>query len=263
MKIKNIKKDLTGQIFGKLKVVKFLKKHTNGIAIWECLCECGNSTNVRSDLLTSGKTKSCSCLRKLPEGEGAKNTLYARYKKQAKERNLIFDLSIDDFTSLTKGICYYCGLEPQQIAGNKSFNGIYRYNGIDRLDNKIGYTKDNVVSCCGGCNHAKSDMDYEDFKKVIKRTYINLYKKVTDKTPGELIDSLITVDIKCFIFQDKMMDQNLPESERLKIAEIILELNKKRNKLMRSIDTLLDFAEDMVTPKTYLPNSTEDDKPEF
>lgn len=57
------KKDLTGKIFGKLKVVKDSGKRTkNKSIVWECLCECGNITYVQSENLYSGNTISCGCL---------------------------------------------------------------------------------------------------------------------------------------------------------------------------------------------------------
>ena len=39
----------------------------------------------------------------------------------------------------------------------------YLHNGIDRIDNNIGYESKNVVSCCKICNYAKSNMNYKDF----------------------------------------------------------------------------------------------------
>jgi len=44
------------------------------------------------------------------------------------------------------------------------------------------------------------------------------------------------------------------ETDPIKIAEAAKtaqDLNAKRNKVMRSIDALLDFSEDMVTEKSY------------
>ena len=42
-------------------------------------------------------------------------------------------------------------------------NGSYTYNGIDRLDNSLGYTLDNVVASCWDCNRAKQDLTVGDF----------------------------------------------------------------------------------------------------
>ena len=56
-------KDLTNQKFGKLLVLKFSHKDKNQ-TVWECLCECGNITYVKSVNLKNNRTKSCGCLKK-------------------------------------------------------------------------------------------------------------------------------------------------------------------------------------------------------
>ena len=55
-------KDLTGQKFGKLTVIKRVPNIGKKVA-WECKCDCGNITIVTSHNLTSGHTKSCGCLK--------------------------------------------------------------------------------------------------------------------------------------------------------------------------------------------------------
>lgn len=57
-------KDLTGQVFGKLTVLKKTdeRDQTRSI-IWLCKCECGEESRVASRNLISGETKSCGCLR--------------------------------------------------------------------------------------------------------------------------------------------------------------------------------------------------------
>lgn len=58
-------KDITGQRFGNLTVIKYLRtdKTAHGhYAIWECKCDCGNITEVSTHSLKSGNTKSCGCL---------------------------------------------------------------------------------------------------------------------------------------------------------------------------------------------------------
>jgi len=54
--------DLTGKIFGRLKVIKFFGKDKQNHAIWTCKCVCGNTRMILSNSLKSGKTKSCGCL---------------------------------------------------------------------------------------------------------------------------------------------------------------------------------------------------------
>ena len=60
--------DLTGQQFGKLKVL-YLNGSDGRRKIWHCKCECGNECNVTSNGLLSGHTKSCGCLHSYKEIE--------------------------------------------------------------------------------------------------------------------------------------------------------------------------------------------------
>lgn len=66
------KNDLTGDRFGRLVAVRVLGKK-NGAYVWECLCDCGNTTFVCGSKLTNGHTKSCGCIRK----EGVRKPAYS------------------------------------------------------------------------------------------------------------------------------------------------------------------------------------------
>ena len=56
-------RDLTGQRFGRLVARRMIDSTVEGRAVWECQCDCGNTTNVRSTSLLFGGTRSCGCLR--------------------------------------------------------------------------------------------------------------------------------------------------------------------------------------------------------
>lgn len=58
-------KDLRGQTFNRLTVIDNLP---NGKKL--CRCTCGNITEVRTEKLTSGHTKSCGCLLKEHQQHG-------------------------------------------------------------------------------------------------------------------------------------------------------------------------------------------------
>ena len=63
--------------------------------------------------------------------------------------------------------CHYCGIEPTlKIKYNNDF---FMYNGIDRKNSNLGYFEENIVSCCFVCNRGKSNMDYNEWKKHLKR----------------------------------------------------------------------------------------------
>jgi hypothetical protein len=46
-------------------------------------------------------------------------------------------------------------------------------NGIDRLDSKVGYVEENVVSCCADCNFAKQRLSKSQFLDLVKRIAIH------------------------------------------------------------------------------------------
>ena len=57
-------KDLTGQRFGKLVVVKYDDSSTTRHPKWICQCDCGNIKSIHASALTGGLTNSCGCLRR-------------------------------------------------------------------------------------------------------------------------------------------------------------------------------------------------------
>ena len=59
----------------------------------------------------------------------------------------------------------YCGEAPSKQSSTKT--GTYTYNGIDRLDNDMGYLYDNCRACCTRCNFFKSTMNSDVFIETI------------------------------------------------------------------------------------------------
>jgi hypothetical protein len=58
-------KDITGQKFGRLTVIKYAGKNKHGQALYECICACGKTLKgVMGGNLSSGNTQSCGCLNK-------------------------------------------------------------------------------------------------------------------------------------------------------------------------------------------------------
>lgn len=62
--------DLTGQVFGKLTVVKEVEQASNYIRRYLCECECGASSIVTQGHLRMGHTISCGCVRQQNLNEG-------------------------------------------------------------------------------------------------------------------------------------------------------------------------------------------------
>jgi len=91
---------------------------------------------------------------------------YIIYKRDAKTRKLDFELSAEDFINITSGKCYMCG-KP---------NAETHRNGVDRFDNKIGYTLTNARTCCNTCNMLKNDYVYEDLLEKFQRILVHMGK---------------------------------------------------------------------------------------
>lgn len=62
--------DLTGQAFGRLKVIKPAPNFGRRTA-WQCVCECGTTKDIQSDMLRRGFTLSCGCLARERRIEGS------------------------------------------------------------------------------------------------------------------------------------------------------------------------------------------------
>jgi len=169
--------DLTNKKYGRLTVLS-LENPIKGRTYWLCKCECGKIKPILAQHLKSGNIVSCgnkgckpthSSSNKLPVGISSFNKLYTSYKKRAETKGILFNFSKDDAKKLFLDDCYYCGCKPSQLAGNKTTNGRFTYNGIDRKDNKIGYVSSNCVSCCWDCNRAKFTKSYDEFLSWIER----------------------------------------------------------------------------------------------
>lgn len=107
-------KDLTGQRFGKLLVIErdfeYNKIHQtkSKAPYWKCQCDCGNVITVRADSLTTGRTVSCGCFRKIQSRKATMKNLKGQYFNNIE---VIEDLN--EFTNTHRRLhlcrCGYCG----------------------------------------------------------------------------------------------------------------------------------------------------------
>ena len=165
--------DITGQTFGNLTVLYRDGYNSVGRFTWKCSCTCGKDTWATSNQLKSGRKLTCGCSKKLPNGEGNLNWIFGQYKYSAKAREIKFTLSKEQFKDLTSRNCYYCGFPPSTITTYRGSNGIYKYNGVDRINNSKGYTSDNCVPCCDMCNKAKNKHSKDKFLEWISSVFIH------------------------------------------------------------------------------------------
>ena len=97
---------------------------------------------------------------------------YNRYKNRADNKSLSYELTIEEYNIIINLQCYLCGRKSCEK---------YK-NGIDRIDNKIGYIMSNVESCCGSCNFIKKDMDLNELFKKMLMIYMKCKNKIETTT---------------------------------------------------------------------------------
>lgn len=129
------------------------------------------------------------------------NKYFNDYVKGASKRGYQMELVFDRFSELVLGECHYCGHKT---------NG--EVNGIDRVDNSIGYSSENCVTACWKCNRIKhtysreffiekckiiatpgtvSKIFYKTWKQYYERSYFKQYNKYVK----EAIQRNLQVDI--------------------------------------------------------------------
>ncbi len=176
-----VREDLTDREFGRWSVQSFVGKKGHNL-FWKCICKCGKEKDLAQHSLISGKTLSCGCMQKekltLPRNQASINRVIRNYITSSTKKNLEFKLTREEIVTLISRNCYYCNCVPNQSTDRKGKyckNGVLLYNGIDRIDNKIGYVIENCVTCCIMCNQAKSSYSQSYFIDWIKRVYENIY----------------------------------------------------------------------------------------
>lgn len=143
--------DLTGKRFGKLTVISRSKRKGTQ-HFWTCLCDCGNIVDVRSHQLMKGVTKSCGCLRKIPN-------------------------HYDDLTGKRFG-----RLEVLERIGTKNSSPYWKckcdcgnYTNASNANLKSG----NVISC--GCHRVESAQTHGLSKTRIYRIYSGMKSRCLNK----------------------------------------------------------------------------------
>lgn len=170
--------EMIGLKFGRLTVLEHKSRNEGYI----CKCDCGNVTIARTYSLKKGLHQSCGCLSKEKMasrcykgyGVSALHGIYQNYKRAAIKRKYEFKLSKSEFETLILQKCYYCGDSGSMTwaSRNKIIVGdVYKYNGIDRVDNTIGYIPTNCVPCCDICNNSKSTLSVEQWREWIVKIH--------------------------------------------------------------------------------------------
>lgn len=172
---------LEGLRFGRLLVINRVSTK-GGHSTWNCLCDCGKTIVVSNSNLKQGNVKSCGCLSLNRIEHPALKRLYYIYLKNARTRSLTFDLSIELFSHLISSNCHYCGRLPSnRLSVRVDVSKSITYSGIDRSNNRLGYTPENSVPCCKKCNRGKMGDTTNEFIEWVLQTADHIRATGLDK----------------------------------------------------------------------------------
>ena len=149
--------DLTGQVFGFLRVIERAENARNGRVMWLCECSCSEDrVTVRADHLKSGATTSCGCVHKESARlVGKSNLRYGDRDRPNRSRGPTYNS-----WSAMKRRCTDSLHEKWPIYGGRGISVCDRWlesfenfledlgerpagTSIDRIDNDLGYFKEN------------------------------------------------------------------------------------------------------------------------
>jgi len=225
-----------GQRFGRLITISYRDGK------WLCVCECGEHIDVPTDKLTNGNTKSCGCLKSEISSQKSNKLIESRRQNEPRIasarrvwkgyclRDKECMITIEEFLTISQQNCFYCGIipstkynyfaTPSSRSSEKSKQeGLFIYNGMDRIDSSKSHTIDNIVPACQICNRAKNDRSTEDFLSWID----NL--RVTDFHPIDIIQSdfpnngSLATSVRC-VFYNHKNDTDLTVEEYYSISQM-------------------------------------------
>ncbi len=141
-------KDISGNRYGRLVVIKRDTSIKSKNPKWICKCDCGKNISVSSCSLKSGKTKSCGCLKK--EGKKGVNKTHGMskthiYQEWLSMRKRCKESSPDAKTYYERGI-KVCDEWQTSFEAFYNWSIQNNYNeslSLDRIDNDLGYFPDN------------------------------------------------------------------------------------------------------------------------
>lgn len=147
---------------------------------WNCLCECGNYTNLATAKLTKGKIISCGCIMK-KKGEKNKSwkgcgeisgSFWRQIRACAETRNLDFEINLEYIWELFLEQDRKCKLSGITIGFDK-----YKITAsLDRIDSSKGYVVKNIQWVHKDINKIKTNFSQSYFLELCQK--VNAYNQL-------------------------------------------------------------------------------------
>jgi len=138
--------------------------------------------------------------------ESLLKSLFHSFKMNCKRRDIDYSIDFDKFKIISKENCVYCGDIPSSILHSdyvrrkdengmkkrtreRSYQQVLNYNGIDRVDPRLGYDSPNCAPCCWKCNRSKGIMRVCEFEEWMRKLNSNIQSGM--KQSFEIFDKFI------------------------------------------------------------------------
>lgn len=138
------KLDLKGKRFGRLVALEECGR-ANGLVLWKCQCDCGNTSFVRASALKSGHIQSCGCATKeaVTKHGGKRTKLYRTWCSMIERCENPRATSADRYIERGIKVCDEWRNSFEAFRDWALANGYADELSIDRIDNNGNYEPDN------------------------------------------------------------------------------------------------------------------------
>lgn len=161
---------------------------------FKVLCDCGKITEPQAGSVLSGRTKTCghgvsvaAKKNRIDDEQSFWRHAIYQYKNNATQRGREWALTDSEAKHVMCLPCSSCGLDPQpnyvvvqmyksrtkkqNLTYDETFanSRVFNTTGIDRIDNSLGYSTQNVVPMCRLCNQAKHTMTVAEWMSWLDR----------------------------------------------------------------------------------------------
>ncbi len=144
---------------------------------WKVKCKCGKESWRSAEYLVNGRTNSCKSCAKSPFTENSFLLNYTnRIKERAKKKNLEYNLTDDYLLDLLRIQNYKCALSNISINLSREWRKKQQTASLDRIDNLLGYVKNNVQWVHKDINFMKSTYPQDYFIDLCKKVVENYSK---------------------------------------------------------------------------------------
>ena len=198
--------DITGQRFGRLIALEFVRLDRFGKAIWKVHCDCGREKEINASGMKAGIVISCGCYKRERMSTGYKDisgSYWRKVHKMALQRGYEFTITMEqawDIFLKQEKKCALSGISLEMWPDNNKY--YLQTASLDRIDSNVGYIPENLQWVHKRVNFLKRDYSEEELvywcRLITKKTEsVSISaKSLSLRERRPLNQSIISIDEK-------------------------------------------------------------------